>query len=207
MAWLAPALYGLVAGFMMSILLGVIFFMLIQAGIQHGTRKGVIIASGVITGDVIFLTLAIGFTAVVSDFLQKHQQSISMAGGFLLLGMGVWMWVKKRSDKTENTEVKGLRSARDFYLRPFIINILNPANAAWWLGLYSFPPASGYLLQQKIIFGAFAIIAIFSTEVGIAAAASLLKNYIKEKWLKKVDKIVAVVMFIMGLNLLLRAIL
>jgi hypothetical protein len=40
--------------------------------------------------------------------------------------------------------------------------------------------------------------------VGIAAGASLLKNYIREKWLKKVDKLVAVVMFIMGLNLFVR---
>jgi threonine/homoserine/homoserine lactone efflux protein len=207
LAWLAPALYGLVAGFMMSILLGVVFFMLIQAGIQHGTKKGVIIASGVITGDIIFLSLAIGFTAAIAEFLQKYQQLISLLGGLLLLAMGLWMWLKKRRVGEENKEVKGLRSARDFFIKPFVINILNPANAAWWLGLYSFPPASAYGLQQKIIFGAFAVLAIFSTEVGIATGASMLKNYIKGKWLKKVDKAVAVVMFIMGLNLLLRAIL
>ncbi len=207
MYWVAPVLYGLLAGFMMSILLGVVFFMLIQAGIQHGTKKGVIIASGVITGDIIFLSLAIGFTAAIADFLQKHQQTISLLGSLLLLVMGTWMWMKKRTESGENHEVKGLRSARDFYVKPFIINVLNPANAAWWLGLYSFPPASDYTIQQKIVFGAFAILAIFSTEVGIAAGASLLKDYIKEKWLKKVDKVVAIVMFIMGLNLLLRSVL
>lgn len=207
MAWLAPALYGLAAGFMMSILLGVVFFMLIQAGIQHGIKKGVIIASGVIAGDLIFLSLAISFTAAISDFLQKYQQSISWVGGLLLLAMGGWTWFKKRRDGQEHKEVKGLHSARDFFVKPFVINILNPANAAWWLGLYSLPPASAYVIDQKIVFGAFAILAIFSTEVGIAAGASLLKKYIKEKWLKKVDKLVATVMFIMGLNLLLRAVL
>jgi len=192
---------------MMSILLGVVFFMLIQAGIQHGTKKGVIIASGVISGDIIFLSLAIGFTAAISDFLQKYQHLISLLGGLLLLMMGLWMWLKKRRVGEENKEVKGLKSARDFFIKPFVINILNPANAAWWLGLYTFPPASAYGLQQKIIFGAFALLAIFSTEVGIAAGASLLKKYIKEKWLKKVDKAVAIVMFIMGLNLMIRVVL
>jgi threonine/homoserine/homoserine lactone efflux protein len=53
--WAAPALFGLLTGFMMSILLGVVFFLLIQAGIQYGTKKGVIIAAGVVAGDLIFL--------------------------------------------------------------------------------------------------------------------------------------------------------
>ena len=207
MYWVTPALYGLLAGFLMSILLGVVFFLLIQAGIQHGVKKGVIIASGVIAGDLIFLSLAISFTAAISDFLQKYQQSISWLGGLLLLAMGCWTWFKKRSDSQENKEVKGLKSARDFFVKPFLINMLNPANAAWWLGLYSFPPASEFVFNQKLVFGAFAILALFSTEVGISAGAALLKNYIKEKWLKKVDKLVAVVMFLMGLNLLVRALL
>lgn len=204
MYWAAPALFGLLTGFMMSILLGVVFFLLIQAGIQYGTKKGVIIAAGVVAGDLIFLSLSIGFTAAISGFLQKHSQAIALIGGLVLLVMGWWMWTKKRRAEEENQEIKGLRSARDFFVKPFIINILNPANAAWWLGVYSFPPASGYGTQQKIVFGAFAIVAIFSTEVGIAAGASLLKNYIREKWLKKVDKLVAVVMFLMGLNLFIR---
>lgn len=207
MVWAAPALYGLLAGFMMSILLGVVFFLLIQAGIQHGTQKGMIIALGVICGDIIFLSLAIGFTAAISDFLHKHQQIIGLLGGLLLWVMGLWMWTKKRRIGEENKEIGGLRTARDFFIKPFFINLLNPANAAWWLGLYGFPPASGYGLSQKIVFGGFAILAIFSTEVGIAAGASMLKKYIKEKWLKKVDKLVAIVMFVMGLNLLSRALL
>lgn len=163
-----------------------------------------IIAAGVVTGDLIFLSLSIGFTAAISGFLQRHSQTIAWIGGCVLLLMGGWMWVKKRIAAQEIKEVKGLQTARDFFVKPFIINILNPANAAWWLGLYSFPPASGYGLQQKIVFGSFAIIAIFSTEVGVAAGASLLKNYIHEKWLKKVDKLVAIIMFLMGLNLLFR---
>jgi threonine/homoserine/homoserine lactone efflux protein len=202
--WIAPALYGLLAGFMMSILLGVVFFLLIQAGIQHGTKKGMIIAAGVVTGDLIFLSLSIGFTAAISGFLQQHSHTIALVGGCILLLMGGWMWVKKQFADQGLKAAKGLQTARDFFVKPFIINVLNPANAAWWLGLYSFPPASGYELQQKIVFGASAIIAIFSTEVGIAAGASLLKNYIHEKWLKKVDQLVAIIMFLMGLNLLFR---
>ena len=155
----------------MSILLGVVFFLLIQAGIQHGIKKGVIIASGVIAGDLIFLSLAISFTAAISDFLQKYQQSIYWLGGLLLLVMGSWTWLKKRSAVGENNEVKGLKSARDFFVKPFLINLLNPANAAWWLGLYSFPPASEFEISQKFVFGAFAIMAIFGTEIGIAAGA------------------------------------
>ena len=189
---------------MMSILLGVVFFMLIQTGLQHGTRKGIIIASGVISGDIIFLVFAIGFTAAIQDFLARYQHIVSLLGGLLLLTMGILMWIKKRDRPIENQELSGLRSARDFFVKPFIINILNPANAFWWLGLYSIPPASDYEMSQKVVFGASAVLAVFTTEVGVAAGASSLKKYIKEKWLKKVDKMVAIVLFLMGLNLFIR---
>ncbi len=201
MYWAGPLFYGMLAGFMMSILLGVIFFMLIQAGIQHGTRKGVIIASGVISGDIIFVSLAIGFTSGISLFLKQHEQSIAFIGGSLLLLMGVSMWFKKRKT-TQTPDVTGLKSARDFFVKPFIINLLNPANAAWWLGLYSMPPAASYETAQKITFAAGAITTVFATEVGVAAGASKLKKYIRENWLKKVDKVVGLVMFLIGIKLI-----
>ena len=45
--------YGLTTGFVMSVSLGVVFFMLIQAGLIGGIRKGLPIALGVILGDLI----------------------------------------------------------------------------------------------------------------------------------------------------------
>lgn len=189
----------------MSVLLGVIFFMLIQAGIRHGYKKGFSIAAGVITGDLLFVILAIGFTAAISEFLKSHDGKVALAGGMLLMIMGVASLFKKREPVQLDKPVSRLSNARDFYFKPLIINLLNPANAAWWLGLYSVPPALNYALDQKIVFAAGALGTVFWTEVGVAAAASGLKKFISPKTLKRVDTVVGIVLIIIGLRLLQKA--
>ncbi|MCC7297308.1 MAG: LysE family transporter [Bacteroidia bacterium] len=184
----------------MSVLLGVIFFMLIQVGLKHGWKHGITIAFGVITGDILFVVLAIGFTAYISAFLKTQEHTASIIGGLVLLVMGLTTIFKKRNTAPE-TELSGMRKARDFYLKPFIINLLNPANAAWWLGLYSMPPAVNYNLQQKIVFAFGAVLTVFFTEVGIAATASRLKSYITPKILKNVDYAAGLVLLAFGIKL------
>ncbi len=197
---LGPLFYGIVTGFLTSVLLGVIFFMLIQVGLKHGWKHGITIAFGVITGDILFVVLAIGFTAYISAFLKTQEHTASIIGGLVLLVMGLTTIFKKRN-LTQETELSGMRKARDFYLKPFIINLLNPANAAWWLGLYSMPPAVNYNLQQKIVFAFGAVLTVFFTEVGIAATASRLKSYITPKILKNVDYAAGLVLLAFGIKL------
>ncbi len=200
MSLLGPLFYGIGTGFLMSVLLGVIFFMLIQVGLKHGWKHGITIAFGVITGDILFVVLAIGFTAYISAFLKTQEHTASIIGGLVLLVMGLSTIFKKRN-LTQETELSGMRKARDFYLKPFIINLLNPANAAWWLGLYSMPPAVNYNLQQKIVFAFGAVLTVFFTEVGIAATASRLKSYITPKILKNVDYAAGLVLLAFGIKL------
>jgi L-lysine exporter family protein LysE/ArgO len=202
--FLGPFIYGIGTGFLMSVLLGVIFFMLIQVGIKHDWKKGFTIASGVITGDILFVALAIGFTGYIRYFLREHESAISIFGGSVMLVMGVVTFAQSRGnmDISENTST--LRSARDFYLKPFVINLVNPANAAWWLGLYSMPPALNYETDQKIVFAAGAVATVFFTEVGVAAAASKLKKYITVRILKRIDAVVGTALLLVGLRLVLK---
>lgn len=193
-------------GFLMSVLLGVIFFMLIQAGIRHGYKKGFSIAAGVITGDIIFIILAIGFTGYISQFLTEHENQVSMLGGAVLVIMGAAAFMKRRELDTMEKPSR-MKSTRDYFLKPFFINLLNPANAAWWLGLFSIPPALNYQTDQKIIFASGAVLTVFFTEVGVAAAASGLKKYIRPRTLKMVDTTVGVVLLLVGARLLIKALL
>lgn len=202
MYWLYPVGYGILTGFLMSVLLGVIFFMLIQVGVKHGVKKGFTIAAGVITGDIIFVTLAIGFTGIISSFLRAHEGKVSVVGGLVLLIMGLAAFFQRRKLEEMNRPPSPGRNARDYFIKPFIINFLNPANAAWWLGLFSIPPALNFAMDQKIVFAAAAVATVFFTEVGVAAAASRLKKYIKPEVLKKVDTVVGVALLAVGLKLI-----
>ena len=134
----------------MSVLLGAIFFMLIQAGLRHNYKKGIIIALGVICGDAIFILLSIYFTDNIAEFITENKVKISILGGIVFLLIGLFTIFKKRDEKisSESESRIKVKTARDFFLKPFIINILNPANALWWLGLFS-TVGVNYILSQK----------------------------------------------------------
>lgn len=189
----------------MSVLLGVIFFMLIQASLNHGPQKGWVIASGVISGDILFVILAIGFTRYIQEFLTAYEPYVNLVGGLVLLVIGISNIRKKRGNPDLGAAAKEVHSTRDFYFKPFLINLLNPANAMWWLGLYSVRPAVHYDLTQKIIFASGAIGAVFFTEVAIAYAASGLRRYITAERLQRVDVTVGLVLIGFGVWLFIKA--
>lgn len=189
----------------MSVLLGVIFFMLIQASLNHGPQKGWVIASGVISGDILFVILAIGFTRYIQEFLTAYEPYVNLVGGLVLLVIGISNIRKKRGNPDLGDAAKEVHSTRDFYFKPFLINLLNPANAMWWLGLYSVRPAVHYDLTQKIIFASGAIGAVFFTEVAIAYAASGLRRYITAERLQRVDVTVGLVLMGFGIWLFIKA--
>lgn len=202
---IGPFIYGIGTGFLMSILLGAIFFMLIQAGIKHGHKKGFTIAAGVITGDIIYIVFAIAFTEYISSFIKEHSSKTALLGGIVLAIMGISAVLKSRKNMEEAEENSRFANARDYFLKPFFINIVNPANAAWWLGLYSLPPALDYNLHQKIAFALGAIMTVYFTEVGIAYAASKLKKFTTPRMMKRVDVLVGIVFIVTGLSLFAKA--
>lgn len=200
-----PLIYGVGTGFMMSVMLGAIFFMLIQTGVKHGYKKAFIIASGVIVCDLLFVILAISFTGYIKAFLKVHETNAALVGGIVLLIMGIATFFQSRENMTAKETISFGKNTVQFFVKPFLINFSHPANAAWWLGLYSVPPAINYTMNQKLVFGAAALVTVFMTEIAIAYTATKLKKYINPKVLKRIDIFVAVSLIIVSLRLLAKA--
>lgn len=202
MEWLLPISAGVTAGLLMSLLLGVVFFLLIHAGLNEGYKKGYLIAAGVITGDTLFVILALFFTQKIQAFIQTNQQTIAFIGGAFLIFMGFAYVLRK--PKVNDTNTRKFNSLSDFYIKPLVINLLNPANAMWWLGLYSTAPAATFSFNGKIIFAIAAIFTIFWTEVGVAFFAQKLKPFINEKYLSKLNHVLGMIFILLGLILILK---
>jgi threonine/homoserine/homoserine lactone efflux protein len=188
-------IYGLGAGLLMSILLGAIFFLLINQSLKNGYKSAFPIALGVITIDAIFVILAILFTSQITSFLESYSSHINGIGGLVLIGFGIVQFVQEYK-KEKNTIEKG-----SLYMTALSINLTNPANAAWWLSLYSIAPMSTYTLDSKVIFGVGAILGIFFTEVAIAYAAHFLKTFLSIAMIERVNKVVGIAFIFLGLRL------
>lgn len=189
-------------GFILSLMLGTVFFSLIRNSITYGHKTGIYIALGVVICDVIFITLAL-LSQPFADFLNLYKRPISIGGGVLLSLMGIWMFIKSNPKIKEGKELK---AGNAFYYigNGFLLNALNPVNFFSWLVVSSYLTIEyDYTLADKSIFFMACLLSIFIAETGIAASASKLRRWVTPTVLKRINQISALVFIGFGLKLIL----
>lgn len=200
MAALHPVLWGFAAGFTMSLMLGTVFFSLLQVSIHQGYKHGVAIASGVIVCDILFLVLALGFSEAVSDFYQKNQVTMAWVGCTALVMLGLIQILRKPPHARSEGSRKHL-SYIQCATRGFLLNLVNPGNLIIWLVALNNPLTVGLSVPQKVQFAAAGLVAIFLTESGISYAAQQLRRWATPSHLHKLDLFVGVVFILAGLRM------
>ena len=176
---------GLLSGILMSLMLGTVFFSLIQNSIEYGWKKRMMIASGVVTSDFFFITLAI----LGVQFINPDEPNIYIHGGavIVLTLMGLNMLSNKKTSISYPQTKFG--KALFFFSNGFLLNILNPVNFLFWAGWATVARAEwGYEMPQLISFFAGCLISIFFTEVLISFSANRIKPYLSAKLLDWINK-------------------
>ena len=199
---LAPIFFGLGTGFVMSISLGAVFFLLIQAGLAGGWRKGLPLALGVIVGDMIYVAVALHFSEAITESLVTYRSVIALCGALVFWILAVTHLFHHQKAKNKGLDER-LMQMKDWqlWLKSFAINVLNPVNIAWWLSLYSLPPAADFSYSGKWIFGITSLATVLCTELGVAWGAGKIKNYLTEVRIRQIDLFLAVLFFGMGIYL------
>ena len=199
---IAPIIFGFGTGFVMSISLGAVFFLLIQAGLAGGWRKGLPLALGVIAGDLIYVTLALHFSEAITETLVSYRSMIALLGGVVFWILAVIHVFHHQKAKNQGLDER-LMQMKDWqlWLKSFAINVVNPVNIAWWLSLYSLPPAADFSYVGKWVFGATTLVTVLMTELGVAWGAGKIKSYLTEARIRQIDLFLALLFFGMGIYL------
>ena len=182
--------YGFLTGLLMSVMLGTVFFALVQNSIDHGFRTGIFIATGVISSDILLIALS-WFNAELIPEGSTTDLIVRLCGGIFLLLYGLSNLLKKDKARYPKTEKK--RMAK-FISMGFFLNALNPGNYIGWLAITTqIKTVAQYALSDAVFYFLAAVSAIFVMECVIAWGAASLKPYITEGFLALVNKIVVVV--------------
>jgi len=192
MSALHPVLWGFLAGNTMSLMLGTVFFSLLQTSIHQGYKYGMAIAAGVVVCDVLFLVLALGFSEAVSAFYGQHQSTMAWIGCGALVTLGLIQLSRKPPYAGPETS----RKEQGYFgcaMRGFGLNLLNPGNLIIWLVALNNPVTIGYAMSQKIQFASAGLLAIFITETGISYAAQKLRRWATPVNLHRLDLLVGFV--------------
>jgi L-lysine exporter family protein LysE/ArgO len=181
---------GLLIGIGMSLMLGTVFFSLIQTSILKGWRKGVLIAGGVAISDIIFIVLAL----LGVQFIETGERNIWIYGGAVLLLtlLGINM-LRNRQTAILYPESR-IGKALYYMINGFVLNVLNPANFLFWAGLAAVARTEwAYETEHLIYFFSGCLISIFGTEVLISMLAHRIKRYLSVNILLWINRVTAFV--------------
>ncbi len=131
---------GIGYGLILCILLGPIFFALLQAGIERGLRAGLMVGLGIWVSDFIF----IGTTYFGMAYLVKitawngFELYLGLIGGLVLMAFGVGAMVTSppniKAQMNASTDSKA-KSYLKYWMKGFLVNTINPFTFFFWIGL------------------------------------------------------------------------
>ena len=91
---LEPILSGISFGLLLAIMLGPVFFALLQTSLHEGFKAGVFLASGVLASDATLIALCYVF-AKQMELMSSHKIATGWVGGMILISFGLVNFFKK----------------------------------------------------------------------------------------------------------------
>jgi threonine/homoserine/homoserine lactone efflux protein len=191
---------GILSGCVLALLIGPVFFTLIQTSIEKGFRSGFFVAIGVSSSDAFYIALA--YLGVYQVFDKgSFREYLAYCGGIVLLLFGLYyLFIKsKKLAQPHLTEVKA-RSPLRLILKGFIINGITPMVLIFWIGTVSIATTEfGYDTPGKALPYFAAIVAtVFGTDLLKAKLADKLRVILTPKVIQTLNIVLGIAMIIFG---------
>jgi threonine/homoserine/homoserine lactone efflux protein len=210
-------------GFILSIMIGPVFFVLLEISITKGFKAALIFDLGVLLSDLFYIVISMFFAYQLrglSDF--KNNLALSILGGSLFFVYGVYnLFFKKIKlvpitldkellDDHHNSKSSTARDNTMLVLKGFTLNLLNPGVVIYWLAIIAkgFDLVSKYESDLHIMVFLFVIlITYFGIDSLKAYVANKLKPLVTTGLLKGLNWLIGIVFMGTGVFLILRQLL
>ncbi len=195
-------LNGALFGLVLAVLVGPVFFTLIQTSIEKGFNKALLVAAGISLSDVFYIFLAyMGF----SQFIKTSGYSVYLGylGGILLILFGLYNYSRKpRIIPVEQERVEAVGFYR-FIFRGFVINAMSPFVLVFWLGAMSLATVEyQYHGHEIVLFFAATVTTVFTGDCLKAYLATRLRRMITTRFMKILNLVAGTALILFGLRML-----
>ena len=168
---LEPVVSGIVFGLLLAIMLGPVFFALLQTSLHEGFKSGVHLALGILLSDA-FCIAVVYFFATQIDIAGENKIAAGWIGGILLMGFGAFNFLRKVKQKEVDDNKKTVHAK--FIFKGFVLNTFNPAVWLLWLGIIS-------LIKLKEDYTTIHEAFFFTTVVLTAFGMDMLKSFVADR--------------------------
>lgn len=126
---------GILIGLLFGIPVGAVGTLTVQRTFRYGFAAGLKTGLGSSVADCLYAACSAFGLTFISDFLLKYQTVIGIAGGCLILGMGVRLILRKEDMESPEQRDEGKVK---MFLSSFAVGITNPAAILTFLFAFSY---------------------------------------------------------------------
>lgn len=194
---------AILIGFILSlVLIGPVFFMLLETSVSRGWKAAITLNLGVITADVLCIFVAYFGSKDLALAIQNNP-SIYIFGGFFILIYGLLMYVSKPNVKMRNVNVVNKNYFKTF-MNGFLLNILNIGVIVFWFFIVStvviqYPRTEDTFLYMGIVLATF-----FTIDLGKIFLAQKVKDSFTVRRIFYLKKTIGFILIIFGIIVVLK---
>ena len=203
---LSALLHGTLLGFLLSILIGPVFFMLIKTSINDGFRDAMFLEAGIFLSDIFCITLS--YLGLAQLFMNpENEKIILLCGGVILIVFGITTYLSHK--KMADPDAPPIKTPiHKLMLKGFFFNMSNPSVILFWIGAVGITVSQYKNNAVNVVFyftGTLIVVTII--DILKALLAIRIKTLLTPKMFDRINKFSGVAIFAFGIALMLKAVL
>ncbi len=205
---------GFLTGCVLSIMIGPVFFVLLETSIKRGVKAAVAFDLGVLLNDIVYIFIAYFFYNQVEELSQGENNSlVRIIGGALFGVYGIYQFFKKVDDGAVEDVFNLNVRKRDYLLlvvKGFLLNLANPLVVFYWFSVMTL--GAGYSKGADheygmLIFFVTILTTFFSIDFLKILGAKQLQPLVTHKRLNQLNRLIGIIFVASGIFLITQGIL
>ncbi|TXI82698.1 MAG: LysE family translocator [Crocinitomicaceae bacterium] len=205
---------GIVTGFILSIMIGPVFFVILETSIRRGVKAALALDLGVLISDLVYILIAYVFYSEVSGLINGENKGIlKLIGGILFVIYGAFTYFKKPKEEKVDEVGNVVQNSSDYFmlaLKGFLLNFANPLVIFYWFSVITMGAKNsehaGTNENSILFFLAVILITFFSFDLLKILGAKKLRPLVTEKLLVALNHLIGIVFFGFGVFLVIQGI-
>jgi len=198
---------GFKLGLLLTVMVGPIFFAIIQTAVEEGFLAGTIVGAGIWLSDLLYILFVYFGISYAAELLQNQTftYSTGFIGAGILIAIGIGTYLSKAPIYDKSNRLIRKSSYFNLFSRGFIINTLNPFTVFFWFSVTSTMVVNHTFnnAQAALFFGTILTTIIF-TDLVKALLAKKISARLTHKHIQWSRKITGIILVFFGLALLVK---
>ena len=203
---------GIVTGFILSIMIGPVFFVLLETSIRKGARAALALDLGVLLSDLVYIMIAYVFYSEVSALNSGEKSGLlKIIGGSLFMLYAFITFFKKVKEIKVDAVGKVVQKPSDYVmlsLKGFLLNLANPMVIFYWFSVMTLAEKNTNAPDNQegsiFFFILVLLITFFSFDLLKIFGAKKLRPLVTYKVLVTLNRLIGIVFFGFGIFLIIK---